>query len=108
MKRVPEFTIGLIGSILSLLIAAYFFYAFGCMPAINKVADAGFISNGIGTVLSIAAIVFASLINKITKISSIILIVVAVGLFLTNFFQIVSTILLLIAGIMGLARKVEL
>lgn len=107
MKRVPEFVLSLIGSILSLIVSAYWFYLFGCMPATNPVADAGFISNGIGVVLAIISIVFAALIEKKTKVSSIILIIMAVALFITNFFQALSTILLLIAGIMGLARKVN-
>lgn len=107
MKRIPEFTLGIIGSIISLLMAGYWFYIFGAMPAIDPIASAGFISNGIGTVIAIVAIVFAALINKTTKASSIILIICAVILFLTNYIQIISSILLLIAGIMGLVRKIK-
>lgn len=107
MKRVPEFTLGLIGSILALLISAYWTYVFGCMPATDPIATAGFNSNGIGVAFAIAAIVFSALINKITKTSGIILIILAVALFFTNFFQVVSSILLLIAGILSLARKVN-
>lgn len=107
MKRVPEFTLGLIGSIIGLLISSYWFYSFGNMRVISKIVDAGFISNGIGVVLAIITIVFAALINKTTKTSSIILIILGILLFATNYFQIISTILLLISGIMGLVRKVK-
>ncbi len=107
MKRVPEFILGIIGSVLSLLIAGYWLNTFGNMPSTNQLASAGFISNGIGTLIAIIAIVFAALINKTTRASSIILIICAVVLFLTNYFQALSSILLLVSGIMGLARKIK-
>ena len=57
--------------------------------------------------IAIIAIVFACLVNKKTKLSGIVMIITGVGLFLCNFFNIISTILLLIAGIMSLVRKNE-
>lgn len=106
MKRVPEFTCGLAGSILATVIALVAFIALGFRPVTETISGLGWVSNGIGVIIGIIAIVFSCLINKKTKISSIILIIAGSILFLTNFFQIVSLALLLTAGIMGLARKV--
>lgn len=106
MKRVPEFTCGLVGSILATIIALIAFIALGFRPATETISGIGWVSNGIGVLIGIVAIVFTCLINKKTKLSSIILIIAGAILFLTNFFQIVSLGLLLTAGIMGLVRKV--
>lgn len=79
----------------------------GFMPAIDTLSSIAWITNAIATILAIIAIVFACLVNKKTKLSGIVMIITGVGLFLCNFFNIISTILLLIAGIMSLVRKIE-
>lgn len=105
MKRVAEFVLGLIGSIMGILIAIPTFVFMGFMPVTEDLSGVAFVSNIVGAVIAIVAIVFSCLINKFTKLSSIILIIAAVGLLLTNFFQVIPFILLLVAGILGLVRE---
>ncbi|MDU5107767.1 hypothetical protein [Clostridium sp.] len=107
MKRIPEFTCGLIGSILGTIIAIIAFILLGFRPSTETISGIGFVSNGIGIIIGIVAIVFACLINKNTKVSSIVLIITGTILFFTNFLQIIPLALLLVAGIMGLIRKVN-
>lgn len=105
MKRTPEFVLGLIGSIWATVIAII---AFGLSSFASETygASGSFMGAAfVGLILSIIAIVFSCLVNSKTKASGIILIVCAVLIFITNFFQFVPVILLLIAGIMCLARK---
>lgn len=107
MKRIPEFTCALIGSILGTIIALIAFILLGFRPVTETISSIAWISNGVGLLIGIVSIVFACLINKNTKVSSIVLIVTGTLLFLTNFIQIIPTALLLVAGIMGLVRKVD-
>lgn len=107
MKRTAEFVLGLIGGILGVFISLPTCIIMGFMPATEQLSTIAWISNGIGTVLAGVAIVFACLVNKITKASGIFMIITGIGLFLCNFFNIVPTILLLVAGIMSLVRKTE-
>ena len=106
MKRVPEFACGLIGSILALLISLFLCLVTGSMPSYYSSANNMFVVSIFALIVSIIAIVFSCLINKNTKISSIILIISAVLLLITNLIQIISFALLLTAGIMGLVRKI--
>lgn len=106
MKRVPEFVCGLIGSILALLVSLFFFVVAASLPSYYDGVNVTFAANGLGILVSIAAIVFAVLVNKKTKVSGIILIVASVVLLISNTLQIVSFALLLTAGIMALVRKV--
>lgn len=107
MKRTAEFTLGLIGGILGVLISFPTFIFMGFMPAIDSFSTIAWVTNAIATILAIIAIVFACLVNKKTKLSGIMMIITGIGLFLCNFFNIIPTILLLIAGIMSLVRKIE-
>ncbi|MDQ0150553.1 hypothetical protein ACFO6R_12795 [Eubacterium multiforme] len=107
MKRLPEFVLGLIGSILSFFTAIGSKAILGKLPCTFELGNIMYSLSSFGIILAIASIVFASLINKYTKVSSICLIVLSSILFLTNFMQIIAFILMLIAGIMGLARKVN-
>ena len=106
MKRTVEFVLGLIGSILGLLIAVPTFVLMGFMPVTDTLSSIAFFTNIIGAIIAIIAIVFSCLINKYVKVSSVVLIITSIGLLLTNLLQIIPFILLLIAGIMGLVRKV--
>ncbi|MGG5463532.1 hypothetical protein [Clostridium sp. B9] len=111
MKRLPEFILGLIGSILT------FFTAIGTDRLLSKLPyniGGELIYNAYklspyGIWIAIIALCCSILIaiNKYTKIVSILLIILSIILILTNFFQMIAFILILIAGIMGLARKVE-
>ncbi len=108
MKKSPEFVLALIGSVVALIVSSYWFYSFGCMSAEDPVVIAGFISNAIGVVLAIISIVFSLLIKKKTELSSVILIIMSAVLFITNYFQTLSIIFLLVAGAIGLTRGKEL
>ena len=107
MKRTAEFVLGLIGGILGALISFPTFIFMGFMPVTDSFSTIAWVTNGIATVIAIVAIVFVCLVNKKTKLSGIMMIITGVGLFLCNFFNIISTILLLIAGIMSLVRKIK-
>ncbi|EGT3614913.1 DUF4064 domain-containing protein [Clostridium perfringens] len=107
MKRTAEFVLGLIGGILGLLISFPTFIIMGFMPVTDSLSSIAWVTNALATVLAIVAIVFACLVNKKTKLSGIIMIITGVGLFLCNFLNIIPAILLLVAGIMSLARKIE-
>lgn len=107
MKRTAEFVLGLIGGIIGLFISLPTFILMGFAPVYDTITSIAWVTNGIATVLAIVAIVFACLVNKKTKLSGILMIITGVGLFLCNFLNIIPAILLLVAGIMSLARKVE-
>ncbi len=104
MKRTPEFVLGLVGSILATFINILFVIVVGFMPVTWEVSTA-WGSFWIASALSIATIVFSCLVNKKTKLSGIMLIILAVIIEFLNLWCLVPMILLLIAGIMCLARK---
>ncbi len=64
------------------------------------------ITNSIGLISAICAVIFACLVNSKTKVSGIIMTVCGIVVFLTNFIQIIPAILLIIAGVMCLTRKI--
>lgn len=105
MKRTPEFILGLIGSIWGIVISVFTLIVTGYLPVSSFTAGLVMTISFVGLCLGILAIVFACLVNTKTKTSGIVLIVCAVSIFLTNLLQIIPAILLLIAGIMCLARK---
>lgn len=105
MKRTPEFVLGLIGSIWAMLIAIGTTFISGFAPVTNGFAGAAMITNIIGLISAICAVIFACLVNSKTKASGIVMAICGVVVFLTNFLQIIPAILLVIAGIMCLARK---
>jgi len=107
MKRTPEFVLGLIGSIWSTLVAFATFVFAGFLPVTNELAGTAMLTNVLGVIAGIVSIVFACMVNSKTKVSGIILTVCGVVIFLTNFFQIIPCILLLISGIMCLTRKLN-
>lgn len=105
MKRTPEFVLGLIGSIWAMLIAIGTTFISGFAPVTNSLAGTAMITNIVGTIGAIVALIFACLVNSKTKASGITMTICGVIVFLTNFLQIIPAILLVIAGIMCLARK---
>ena len=109
MKRTAEFVLGLIGSIWAILIAIGTIFISGFAPVTNELAGTAMITNSIGLISAICAVIFACLVNSKTKVSGIIMTVcgiVVLGVFLTNFIQIIPAILLIIAGVMCLTRKI--
>lgn len=105
MKRTPEFVLGLVGSIMAACINAFFVIIVGFMPVTWEITDAWGLF-WLGFALSIVAIVFACLVNKKTKLSGIMMIILAIIIEILNLWNIIPMILLLIAGIMCLARKI--
>ena len=99
MKRTAEFVLGLIGSIWAILIAIGTIFISGFAPVTNELAGTAMITNSIGLISAICAVIFACLVNSKTKVSGIVV-------FLTNFIQIIPAILLIIAGVMCLTRKI--
>lgn len=105
MKRTPEFVLGLIGSIWAMLIAIGTIFFSGFMPVTNGLAGTAMVTNAVGLISAICAVIFACLVNSKTKVSGIVMTVCGVVVFLTNFLQIIPAILLIIAGVMCLARN---
>lgn len=104
MKRTPEFVLGLVGSIFATVINAFFVIVVGFMPVTWDVSEAwGYF--WIALAFSIAAIVFSCLVNKKTKLSGIMMIVLAILIEFFNIWNLIPVILLLISGIMCLARN---
>lgn len=111
MKRLPEFILGLIGSILAI------FTAIGTDKIVGKMPyniGGEFLYNAYklssyGILIAILVFICSLSMNNTnyTKISSILLIVLSIILILTNFIQLIPFILILVSGIMGLARKVD-
>lgn len=106
MKRTAEFVLGLIGSIWAILIAMGTIFISGFAPVTNELAGTAMITNSIGLISAICAVIFACLVNSKTKVSGIIMTVCGIVVFLTNFIQIIPAILLIIAGVMCLTRKI--
>ncbi|WP_282195149.1 DUF4064 domain-containing protein [Thomasclavelia cocleata] len=106
MKRTAEFVLGLIGSIWAILIAIGTIFISGFAPVTNELAGTAMITNSIGLISAICAVIFACLVNSKTKVSGIIMTVCGIVVFLTNFIQIIPAILLIIAGVMCLTRKI--
>lgn len=111
MKRLPEFILGVTGAILGLLISlavgvlifAVIYNNFDFPEQLIRVSS---ISCLIGGVIGTLAIICLCFIEKKVKIVSIILIILSILFVSTNLLQIIPSILLMIAGIMGLLRKV--
>ncbi len=106
MKRTAEFVLGLIGSIWAILIAIGTIFISGFAPVTNELAGTAMITNSIGLISAICAVISACLVNSKTKVSGIIMTVCGIVVFLTNFIQIIPAILLIIAGVMCLTRKI--
>lgn len=117
MKRTPEFVCGLIGGILATIFQALMlvgtrtiqsnptvYWDLGIEFSTSDI-DRLFTMYAIALVASILAIVFACLVNKKTKLSGIMMILAAVVMELINMLNIVSFVLLMVAGVMCLARK---
>lgn len=117
MKRTPELVCGLIGSILATVFQLLMLLgtsALSSMPEIYEELGIYFTSSDISKlymmytaalIASIAAIVFAALVNKKTKLSGIMMIIAAIVIELINMLNIISFVLLMVAGVMCLARK---
>lgn len=105
MKRTPEFVLGLIGSIWIMLTAIGTIFISGFAPVTNELAGTAMLTNVVGLIGGICAIIFACLVNSRTKVSGITMTICGIIAFLTNFLQIIPAILLVIAGIMCLTRK---
>lgn len=111
MKRLPEFILGLIGSILAAFTAIGSDKILGKLP-VNIGGE--FLYNvyklsQYGILIAILTFICSLAMNdtNYTKKASIALIVLSIILILTNFIQLIPFILILIAGVMGLARKVD-
>ena len=104
MKRTTEFVLGLVGSIIATVINAFFVIVIGFMPVTWDVGEAwGYF--WIALAFSITSIVFSCLVNKKTKLSGIMMIILSILIGFFNIWSLIPSILLLIAGIMCLARK---
>lgn len=79
----------------------------GSMPATDQLGRM-MITNAVCFVLSIVSIIMTCLINTKTKLSGVVLIIMSVAIFFTDFLQIIPLVLLMISGIMCLVRKPEL
>ncbi|MDX6152817.1 DUF4064 domain-containing protein [Marinococcus sp. PL1-022] len=107
MNRTGEFVLGLIGGILGLF-AGVFALLFGAIDAgFSETGTSSVTGLGFGALLfSVLGIVGSVLVRNKAKLGGILMIVAAVGGFISvSAFFIISGILLLIAGIMGVARK---
>lgn len=109
LKRTAEFVMGLIGGILGIL-AGFMGVFVGSIATALEVDQGGFVSGAswIAILLSVLGIVGAGLVKSKTKAASILMLIAAVGgFFCIGLLYLLPGILLLIAGIMGLARKGE-
>lgn len=106
MKRTPEFVLGLIGSIMATVTNALFVVVVGFLSVTSEASQVWGVF-WIGLLLSIVAIVMSCLVNRMAKICGVFLIILAIMIEIFNLWNIIPFILLLIAGIMCLARKVE-
>lgn len=98
---------GLIGGILG-IVAGFMGLFVGSVATALEVDGGGIVSGAswIAILLSILGIIGAGLVRGKTKLASIFMLIAAVGgFFCIGLFYILPGVLLLIAGIMGLARK---
>lgn len=117
MKRTAEFVCGLVGSILATAFQGLMLLGTSVIASNPDIyAEMGIYFNtdqvnemytmyAIAFVASLVAIVFSCLVNKKTKLSGIMLIILAVALEFINMLNIISFVLLMISGVMCLARK---
>lgn len=116
MNRKPEKIIGMIGSILAtILMAGAMYIVFTITADPSRYDDIGihFTSSDIQSlylmyvpamIASIASILAAWRVDKNTKISGIVMIISAIIIVFANLLNIVSFVLLMISGVMSLAR----
>ncbi|WP_109689916.1 DUF4064 domain-containing protein [Tumebacillus permanentifrigoris] len=107
MKRTAEFVIGLIGGIVGIL-CGFSGVLLGGVAEAMQVDGSGTVSaaSWVAILFSVLGIVGASIVRKKTGLGSLFMIISAVvGFICISFFYTVPALLLLIAGIMGFARK---
>lgn len=107
VKRTAEFVMGLIGGIVGIL-CGFSGVLFGSFAESLQVDGSGTVSTAswIAILFSVVGIVGAGVVKKKTTLGSLLMIISAVvGFVCISFFYTVPAILLLIAGIMGFARK---
>jgi hypothetical protein len=107
MSRTVEMVLGMIGGILGIC-AALFGVLVGGVATAMEVESGALVSGAswLAMLFSILGIVGAAMVKSKTRMASIFMIVAAVvGFLCISFFYLLPTILLLIAGIMGLVRK---
>lgn len=103
MKRTTEFVLGLVGSIIATVINAFFVIVVGFMPVTWDVGEA-WGTFGLHQLLALPQL-FSCLVNKKTKLSGIMIIMLSILIGFFNIWSLIPSILLLIAGIMCLVRK---
>lgn len=107
MSRTTEFVLGLIGGIFG-FIGAFMALFFGEIDAAFNEAGSSSLS-GLGwsaVIFSILAIVGAVLVKSRPKLGGILMLVSAIGGFISIFmFYMLSAVLLLIGGLMGVLKK---
>lgn len=112
MKRLPEFILGLTGAVLGMimsiiLISIILGSSIGEDFLTQQLLNIVFINGIIGLIIGTLSTISICFIERYTKVSSIILIILGIAFVLFSLVQIISTILLIIAGCMGLKRKVD-
>ena len=108
-KRSVEFVLGLIGGIFGFL-GSTFALAIGGIGSAFGAKGASTISSlgWLAIVFSILGIVGASMVNGKPKLGGLFMLVSAIGGVISiSFYYLLSFVLLLIAGLMGLIRKVK-
>ncbi|PKR82412.1 DUF4064 domain-containing protein [Heyndrickxia camelliae] len=107
MKRTTEFVLGLLGGIFGFIGAFMALFIGGVDAAFNSSGESEIIGLGWGAVLlSILGIVGSVVVRSKAKLGGIFLLISAIGgLICISMFYILPSVLLLIAGLMGLFRK---
>jgi len=107
MKRTTEFVLGLLGGIFGFFGAVIALFIGGVDAAFSSSGDSEIIGLGwAGILFSILGIVGSALVKGKPKLGGIFMLVSAIGgLISISFFYILSFVLLMIAGLMGLIRK---
>ncbi|MCY8918095.1 DUF4064 domain-containing protein [Bacillus atrophaeus] len=107
MKRTTEFVLGLLGGIFGFIGAIMALVIGGLDASFNSTGTSDIIGLGWGAVfLSILGIVASVIVRKKAKLGGSLLIVSGIGgLICISLFYLLPAVLLIIPGVMGLARK---
>lgn len=107
MSRLPELTCGIIGSFLAILISVFTFSLITIFAPFNRIAFSLWDLNGFAVFVSMISLVLCFFLSKQPKIISIIFIAIGITLVLINFLHLIPSTLLVIAGLLGLFKKVD-
>lgn len=107
LNRTAELVLGLIGAIIGVLAGLFVVFVGGVATVLN-VAEGSIVSGvaWLSVLFSVVGIVSAVMVKSKTKLAGVLMLIAAIGGFLClGLFYVLPGVLLLIAGIMGLARK---